>query len=295
MRPSGIYVPIITPLTNEGAIDLEGLRTLVDKLIGSGVNGIVPLGTSGEFALLNQDERAEVIQTVVHQANGRVPVIAGVSDAGTRNAVENALKAERLGADAVIATPPYYYHVSPQGLFEHFKLIADSVSIPVMVYNIPSYTHTEIPIHTLKRIAQLDRLVGMKYTTTDFQSFLEALYELKSDKFSVMIGSDSMIFQAIQAGGDGAVTGLANIAPKECVQIYSQLKAGNTDTALRIQKEIFPLAQAMGIGDFPAALKEMANMLGLKAGPVRRPLQPLNQEQRQIVRNALLSSGLLKN
>jgi len=288
-------VPIITPLTAEGAVDEEGLRTLVDRLIGSGVSGLVPLGTSGEFALLNPDERVEVIKAVVHQAGGRVPVIAGVSDAGTRNAVDNAIKAEKLGADGVIATPPYYYQVSPEGVYEHYRMIADSVSIPVMVYNIPSYTHVEIPIRILKRIAQLDRLVGMKYTTTDFQSFLEALYEVRSDKFSVMIGSDSMIFQAVQAGGDGAVTGLANIAPRECVQIYSHLKAGDADSALSIQKKLFPLAQAMGIGDFPAALKEMANMLGLKAGPVRRPLQPLNQEQRQIVRNALLSSGLLKS
>ncbi|MEM0120941.1 MAG: 4-hydroxy-tetrahydrodipicolinate synthase [Thermoprotei archaeon] len=293
MKLSGIFVPIITPLTSEGKIDKEALRALVDRLIESGVNGLVPLGTSGEFALLDQDERAEVIQTVVHQAGGRVPVVAGVSDAGTKRAVENAVEAEKLGVDAVMATPPYYYQVSPDGLFEHFRVISSSVSTPVIVYNIPSYTHTVIPKQTLRRIAELDNLIGMKYTTTDFQDFLEALYEVRSDKFSVMIGSDSMIFQAVQAGADGAVTGLANIAPKECVQIYSYLKEGNAQAAQNTQRRVFPLAQAMGIGDYPAALKEMANILGIRAGPVRQPLQPLNQEQRRLVRNALIASGLL--
>lgn len=287
-------MPVLTPFKQDGSLNEEGLRALVDRLVKCGVHGLMPLGTSGEFALLTQAEREAVLRTVVEAAGGRVPVIAGVSEAGTRPAVENAVKAEKIGVDAVIATAPYYYHASQEGVFEHFRLLSRSVSIPVMVYNIPSYTHTEIGLDTLKRIAELDNVVGMKFTTTDFQAFLDALYETKSEKFSVMIGSDTMIFQAVQAGADGAITGLANVAPKECVEIYVRLKSGDAAGALDVQKRIFPLARAVGLGDFPAALKEAANMLGFEAGPVRPPLRPLGERERELVRRALQLSGVAK-
>lgn len=292
MRPHGIIVPVVTPFRVDGSVNHEALGSLVRRLIDSGVHGIMPLGTSGEFALLSQAEREEVVRTVVEAAGGRVPVIAGVSDPGTRNAVENALKAEKLGADAVIATAPYYYHVSAEGVFEHFRTLSRSVSVPVMVYNIPSYTHTAIPLGTLKRIAELDGVVGMKFTTTDFHEFLEALYETRSDKFSVMIGSDSMIFQAVEAGADGAVTGLANVAPKECVEIYGRLRSGDARGALEVQRRVFPLARAMGVGDFPAALKEAMRIVGFDAGGVRAPLRPLSEDERKIVKRAVEESGV---
>ncbi len=274
-------------MTQDYKVNHDSLATLVDTLIKSGVHGVLPLGTSGEFSLLDQEERSQVIRTVVEAAARRVPVIAGVSDAGTKNAVDNAVRAEKLGADAVIATPPYYYHVSQEGVYNHFKMLAQAVSIPVMVYNIPSYTHTEIPVDLLAKIAQIENVVGIKFTTTDFQMFLECLYATQSNKFSVLIGADSMIFQAIQAGADGAVTGLANVAPRECVDIYNNLKAGRPQAALETQRRIFPLTQAMNLGDFPAGLKEMANMLGLNAGPVRYPLTPLSETQRQLVGDLL--------
>lgn len=292
VRPHGIIVPILTPFRDDGSVNHEALRSLVERLVRSGVHGVMPLGTSGEFALLSHAEREEVIRTVVEAAGGRVPVIAGVSDPGTKNTVENAVRAERLGVDAVIATAPYYYHVSPEGVFEHFRTISRSVSIPVMVYNIPSYTHTTIPVATLKRIAELDNVVGMKFTTTDFQDFLEALYETRSDKFSVMIGSDSMIFQAVQAGADGAVTGLANVAPRECVEIYTRVVSGDVKGALEVQRRVYPLARAMGIGDFPAALKEAARILGYDYGVVRPPLRPLSEEQSRAVKEAVFASGI---
>jgi len=200
-----------------------------------------------------------------------------------------------LGADYVVATPPYYYSASPEGVFDHYKTISESVSIPVVMYHIPSNTHTELPLVWLKRLAELPNLVGMKYTTRDFPSYLEALFELKNEKFSVMMGTDTLIYFALEAGSDGVVSGLGNVAPAECVEIYNKVRTNKHNEAWKIQRRIMPVAQAMFVGDFPAAVKEMLALRGFKAGPVRPPLTKLTQHQRATIRAAMVQSGLVES
>jgi 4-hydroxy-tetrahydrodipicolinate synthase len=293
MRLGGFIVPVLTPFTEDYEVDYDALSKFVEHLLREGVEGVFPLGTNGEFALLSAEEREEVIRVTAETVKHRVPVLAGVSDPGTKNVVRFAKKAEDSGADYIVATPPYYYSVSPEGVFDHYKTVSESVSVPVVMYHIPSNTHTEIPLDWLKRIAELPNLAGMKYTTRDFPSYLEALFELKSEKFSVMMGTDVLIHSTLEAGSDGVVSGLGNVAPGECTEIYNKIREGKSREAWEIQKRIMPAAQAMFIGDFPAAVKEMVSLRGFSVGPVRPPLAELTQQQKATIRAAMVRSRLV--
>jgi 4-hydroxy-tetrahydrodipicolinate synthase/2-dehydro-3-deoxy-phosphogluconate/2-dehydro-3-deoxy-6-phosphogalactonate aldolase len=293
VRLNGIIVPIVTPFKTDYSLDLRRFASLIDDLIKKGVNGIFPLGTNGEFALLNEEEKESLIREAVSASAGKVPVLAGVSDPGTRNAVANAKLAEKLGADFVVATPPYYYKVSDEGILSHFRALCSSVSIPVLMYHIPSNTGNDVSVKYLKRISNLDNMAGIKYTTRDFPAYLEVLHATQSSSFSVFMGTDMLIYSALVAGSDGVVTGLANVAPDECVRIHERIKAGDLASAWKIQESVFPVAQAMFVGDFPAAVKGMMAVRGNPSGPVRPPLARLTASQENTLRKAVSDSGLL--
>ncbi|MEM3857157.1 MAG: dihydrodipicolinate synthase family protein, partial [Thermoprotei archaeon] len=238
------------------------------------------------FALLNREEKEKVIETVVKAVGSKVPVLAGVSDPSTRNAVENAKAAERLGADYVVATAPYYYRPQPKGIYEHFKTIADSSALPLVIYNIPANTVNDVSLPLLEKLAEHPNIVGLKFTTHDMPAYVDALIALKSSKFSVMMGTDSLIYSALEFGSDGVVSGLANAVPAECSAIYRAVSSGDHKSGLAEQTKILPLAQAMFLGNFPAAVKEMVRLKGFKPGPVRPPLSQLSAEDAKSVLEA---------
>ncbi|MCL5788741.1 MAG: 4-hydroxy-tetrahydrodipicolinate synthase [Candidatus Marsarchaeota archaeon] len=285
-KPSGVIVPVVTPFNPDYSLNLDEFKKFVDHLIEKSVNGIFPLGTNGEFALLNPVEKQRVIEAAVEAAGGRVPVLAGISDPSTMSVIENAKIAARLGADYVVATAPYYYRPKPEGIYLHFKSIADSSPLPLVIYNIPSNTFNEIPLEVLQRLSDHPNILGMKYTTRDMPSYIEAL-ALRSSKFSVMMGTDSLIYSALELGSDGVVSGLANAAPAECETIFKAVSSRDLERGMREQMKILPLAEAMFIGNFPAAVKEMVNLLGFRVGPVRPPLSPLTERERNTVAEAV--------
>ena len=164
LKLEGIWTPIPTPLTTQGKIDKEATKKLVDFHIESGIDGILPLGTSGEFALLIREERKLLVETVVDEVNGRVPVVAGVSDPSLENVLQLSADAKDAGADAVIATPPYYFTTTDQGHYHHFKTISESIDLPLLIYNIPEWTHSFVTPDTVQRLAQEKLVVGMKHT-----------------------------------------------------------------------------------------------------------------------------------
>lgn len=289
-KPSGVIVPMLTPFKGDSMeeVDFEGLDRLVDFLISNGVHGLMPLGTSGEFALLSKQEREDVVKRVVDRASRRVPVIAGVSEPATKNAVEHAIAAEKAGAEAIISTGPYYYKTNDEGLTLHYQILLDSVDLPLMIYNIPGYTGYNIPPKVVLKLSQKNpgRVVGVKFTTNDLELFLEYLRLLK-DRVQILIGSDSLFFAALQMGAAGGVLGSANVLPKEVSMIYDLFSRGETETARELQEKIDGFTSVMVLGTYPAALKSALRSLKLDCGDVRPPLVPLSESDASEVRNSL--------
>lgn len=290
--PKGLIVPVLTPFDPDGGIDVDTLRNHVDFLIEGGVHALFPLGTAGEFALLSRDERLRIIEVVVDRANGKVPVYAGVSDPGTNNAIDYAKAAKDLGADAAVATSPYYYRTNEEGLLNHFKSIAEEAEIPLIIYNIPSWTYQPIPVSVSEKLAEIDLIIGMKYTTNDLHSFYKYVRVLKG-KLSMLIGSETLFYSALEFGANGAVLSGGNVAPDIFAEIYNAYMRGDRETAVRMQKKVLAVADIMELGTFPSSLKEAMLVMGRPFGGVRKPLTALSASDKDKVVESLRFMGLI--
>ena len=288
---SGIWSPIPTPFDRTGEVDVDRLKSLTDYLIEGGVDGLFPNGTTGEFALLDRAERKRIVDTVVDRANSRVPVLAGVCDPSQRNVIAFARDAADAGADGVVATPPYYYKLGEDGLYAHFRMIHESVSLPLVLYNIPEWTHNFVPVSVVSRLADEKAIVGMKYTEYNFLNLVRFI-RAAGDKISVLTGSDAMTYAGLEAGGSGAVICFSKILPKEASSIFDLFKAGRLDEARKVQDSILPAVEAAGVGYFPAGLKESMKVAGFPVGEVRKPQTPLTEGERETVRALLKKAGL---
>ena len=288
----GIWSPMPTPLKTDGCVDRQAIRRLVDFLIDGGVDGILALGTSGEFALLSVEERRDVLESVVDQANGRVPIVGGVSDPSIDNVIHFSKDAKDAGVDGVIATPLYYYETTSEGLYEYFKTISQRTDLPLLVYNIPDWTHVFVPLDIVKRLADEKLIVGMKYTEYNLLNLLRFLNALRG-KIAVFTGSDAMAYTNLEFGGSGAIIGVSNVAPKMASRIFDEFKADNHKGAREAQVSLLPLIEAIGIGKFPAGLKETMSLIGMPIGSPRIPLPRLSEGERQLVREILNRSGFL--
>src|SRR2546428_4927569 len=289
----GIIAPMATALSHDEKIDVKTTRTLVDYLIDGGIDGLFPLGTSGEFALFDREDRKTVVETVVDQTNGRVPVLAGVSDPSLENVLAFAKDAEEAGADAIVATPPYYYTTSEDGLFSHFETIARKSGLPLLVYNIPEWTHSFVPPSVVQRLAEKRLIIGMKYTEYNLLNLLRFL-KVVGKRIAIFTGSDAMTFTNLEFGGSGGVIGVANVAPKLSSAVFDEFRRGNLEAARQAQSKLFPVIEAISVGKFPAGLKEAMRMVGMSVGGVKRPLQGLTAAERKSVAGFLRETGLLK-
>lgn len=288
----GIWTPIPTPLTPQGKIDPVRTRKLVDFHIESGIDGILPLGTSGEFALLTRQERKLLVETVVDQTNSRVPVVAGVSDPSIENVIELAADAKQAGADAVIATPPYYFTTTDEGHYEHFKRISESIDLPLMIYNIPEWTHSFVTPEIVQRLADEKLVVGMKYTEYNFLNLLRFL-KTSQTKISIFTGSDALAYSSLEFGGSGGILGSANVAPKIASKIFDDCKKGDLKSAREWQERLLPIIDALSVGRYPASLKEAMELIGHSAGPLKEPLQGLSTADKKLVAQHLKGGGFL--
>jgi 4-hydroxy-tetrahydrodipicolinate synthase len=282
-----------TPLKADGNVDRLAIRALVDFLIEGGVDGLLPLGTAGEFALLSDEERRDVLEGVVDQVNGRVPVLVGVSDPSLDNVIHFSKDAKDAGADGVIATPLYYYRTTDEGLYEYFKILSEGIDLPLLIYNIPEWTHVFVPVDIVKRLADEKLVVGMKYTEYNFLNLVTFLYQLRG-KIAIFTGSDAMAYSNLDFGGNGAIIGVSNVAPKIASRIYDEFRIGNRESAREAQLKLLPLIEAIGIGEFPAGLKEVMNLIGISVGRPKAPLPQLSVEERHEARRILAEFGLLK-
>src|SRR6266704_1494345 len=278
LRLEGIWTPIPTPLTKDGRVDEDATRKLVDFLIEAGIDGLLPLGTSGEFALLSREEREALIRIVVDQVEHRVPVVAGVSDPSIENVIRLSSDAKKAGADGVIATPPYYFTTTDEGHYHHFKTISESIDLPLLIYNIPEWTHSFVSSDTVQRLSDEKLVVGMKYTEYNFLNLVRFLKAVRN-KVSIFAGSDAMAYSNLEFGGSGAIIGSANVAPKVASKIFDDYKKGDLRGAREAQEKLLPVIEALGVGKYPAALKEA--------------MQALSVAEKRTVAGLLRSGGFL--
>jgi 4-hydroxy-tetrahydrodipicolinate synthase len=275
-----------TPLAKDGSVDRDCARSLVDFLIEGGIDGLLALGTSGEFALLTREERRAVLDVVVDRVNGRVPVYAGVSDPSSENVVRLSADAKDAGVDGAIAIPPIYYTTTNDGLYKHFRSIAEKIDLPLMLYNIPGWTHVFVPPEVVVPLAEERLIVGMKHTEHNLLNLLMFIRDV-GDKIAIFTGSDAMAYTCLEFGGSGAIIGVANVAPKITARIFDEYLKGNLTSARDAQLELLPLIAAIGVGKFPAGLKEVMNLIGVPVGGVKEPLPKLTDEEVRTIKRYL--------
>src|SRR3989442_2035881 len=292
LKLEGIWTPIPSPLTKQGRVDTDATRRLVDFHIEAGIDGLLPLGTSGEFALLQREERKALVDVVVDQADNRVPVVAGVSDPSIENLAQLPWDARKAGADGVIATPPYYFTTTDEGHYHHFKAISEAIDLPLLIYNIPEWTHSFVTPETVQRLADEKLVAGMKYTEYNFLNLIRFLKESRN-KMAIFTGSDAMAYSNLEFGGAGAIIGSANVAPKIASKIFDDYKKGELKGARSAQEKLLPVIEALGVGKYPAALKEAISLIGMPVGPLKEPLQSLSIAEKRIVADLLRSGGFL--
>lgn len=286
----GIWSPMPTPFDRQGRLDEKRLEELTDHLIEGGVDGLFPLGTTGEFSLLDRPERRRVVEIVAKRAASRVSVLAGISDPSPKNAAAFAEDAAEAGADGVVATPPYYYRVDEEGLLAHFRMIHEAVRLPLVLYNIPDWTHTFVPVQVVSRLAAEGTIVGMKYTEYNLFNLMRFI-DGAGSKIAIFTGSDAMTYSCLEAGGKGAVISVSNILPKEASSIYDLFRSGKKEEAMAAQKAIIPAIEAAGVGYFPAGVKEAMRLVGFPVGEVRPPQTPLSHKEKDTIRSLLGMTG----
>ncbi len=290
MQFHGIIPPAVTPMTAAEDIDVPRLRATLDRLLAAGVHGVFVLGTTGEFYALDAAEKQMVISETVALAARRVPVIAGTGAETTREAIRLTQMAQREGADAVGIITPYFINPSQHELFDHFRRIAESTRLPVLLYVNPAMTGgVKLDVATVARLSEVPNIVGMKDSAGDLQTLTEYVRATKPG-FAVFQGRDTLIEPALANGAAGAVPGTANIAPELAVAIYDAHRRGDYAAAKAAQAQFSPLRLAM-VGTPPGAIKAAMNLAGVPVGPSRSPIGPLTAEQKKTIHAVLEQVG----
>ena len=294
LEVKGIIPAMITPMNDSEEIDEAGMRELINYLIDSGVHGIFICGSQGESYALTEEEKKRIINIVVDEVNGRIPVYAGTGATTTKASIRLSKYAEDAGADAVTIVTPYFIKPSQDELYMHYRRIAESIDIPVLIYNNPGRTGVNLEAETVRRLAEIDNIVGIKDSSGDLT--LTAQYIMECPKeFAVLAGRDSLILATLLYGGKGAVAATANVAPKLVVEIYESFMRGDLERARELQFKLLPLRLAFNLGTFPAVVKEAMNILKRPSGPARSPVSSLPEDKRQRLKLILKGIGLIED
>ncbi len=291
-QPKGIVPAMVTPFTSDGKINVGALRKLTNYLIDGGVHGVFPVGSQGEFYALTFDEKKKVIETVVEETRGRVPVYAGTGAITTREAIALTQMAEAAGVSAVSVLTPFFIHPNENELFEFYSAVAKSTRLPVLLYNNPGRTGVNISANFVVRASKIENIVGIKDSSGDLT--LTAEFIRRTDKsFSVLAGRDTLIYGTLCYGGKGSIAATANVAPKILVEIYEAFMAGDMKRSLEAQFRLAPLRLAFDLGTFPVVIKEALNLLGIDAGVGIPPVGGIKPEAKDELKKILKEMGLL--
>jgi len=291
-KPRGIVPAMVTPLDKDGKINKVALRKLTNYLIDGGVHGLFSVGSTGEWYGLDINQKKETIETVVEEANSRVPVYAGTGAITTREAIRLTKMAKDIGADACSVLTPVFIGPNQEELYEHYKNIANSVDIPILLYNNPGRTGINLTADLVENLSKIDNVIGIKDSSGDMTLTGEFIRRTDSN-FSVLAGRDTLILSTLVYGGKGAITATANIAPKVPVKIYEEFKKGNLKAALDAQYELAPLRLAFSLGSFPVVMKEGLSLIGIDTGTTLKPVGPMTENNRAKLKKVLEDMGLL--
>ena len=289
---SGSMVAIVTPMDAQGALDWHALTQLVDFHLKEGTDALVVVGTSGESATLNVAEHVEVIRRVVEQVNGRIPVIAGTGANCTREAVELTRNAKSVGADACLLVTPYYNKPTQEGLYQHFKHIAETVDIPQILYNVPGRTVCDMLADTVVRLSAIPNIIGIKEATGDIARAKDIIARVASD-FFVYSGDDATAYELMLAGGKGNISVTANIAPREMSELCKLAMSGEAAAAKALNDRLMPLHENLFLEANPIPVKWALYEMGLIQAGIRLPLTWFSEQYHDTLRQAMRQSGIL--
>jgi 4-hydroxy-tetrahydrodipicolinate synthase len=282
---SGAFTALVTPFKN-GEVDVEALEGLVEFQIQQGINGLVPCGTTGEAPALSEEEDRLVVETVVRVAAGRVPVIAGTGSNSTQMAIKYTRMAEEAGADGSLQVAPYYNKPTQEGLFRHFAAIAESTSLPLVLYNIPGRTSVTISAETMARLSEVPDVVGVKDSTLSM-NMISDVRHLCGEEFDILSGDDPMTLPLMALGGTGVISVASNVAPGAVSDMVGALNSGDWYRGRELHYELLPLFRALFLEVNPIPVKAASSLLGLCSDETRLPLVPMSGENLQKLRKVM--------
>ncbi|HEV7164896.1 MAG TPA: 4-hydroxy-tetrahydrodipicolinate synthase [Gammaproteobacteria bacterium] len=288
----GSMVALVTPMSGDGRVDFTALDALLDWHLAEGTDGVVAVGTTGESATLEDEEHMEVVARCVRRVKGRIPVIAGTGSNNTAHAAHMSRRAQDLGANAVLTVVPYYNKPMQEGLYRHFRAIAEAVSLPVLLYNVPGRTITDLLPATVERLAKLPNIAGIKEATGDVAR-AEDIRRRCGDAFTMISGDDATAREFILQGGVGVISVTANVAPKLMHEMIAAARRGDTKKAAEIDARLAPLHKALFVESSPIPVKWALAEMGRIPPGIRLPLTPLADEHHPALRTVLKTVGAL--
>ncbi len=289
----GSLVAMVTPF-HDGKVDEAKLRELVEFHVGNGTDGLVPCGTTGESPTLSHDEHKRVVEIVVKAAAGRIPVVAGTGSNSTAEAIEMTVHAAKAGADGALLVSPYYNKPTQQGLYQHFRAVAQAApELPLILYNIQGRTAVNIETETVARLAEIRNIVGVKEASGNLDQMTSVVLACGAD-FTVLSGDDSLTLPLMAVGGRGVISVVANVLPKEVAELTHAALDGDWKRARELHGKLFPICRGMFMETNPIPVKEAMAMLGLCRAEWRLPLCPMSDANRDRLRKILLNAGVLK-
>ena len=293
MELAGVFTALVTPFKN-GKVDEDALKDLIGFQLKEGVDGLVPCGTTGEAPTLSYEEHERVIELTVKYAGGSVPVIAGTGSNSTKEAIELTEGAKRLGADGCLLTTPYYNKPTQEGLYRHYKEIAEAVDIPLVLYNIPGRTGINMAPETIKRVAGIPNIVGIKEASGSLVQVSE-IYRLTGGRFTILSGDDNIFLPMMSVGAVGVISVVSNIMPKELKELYRAFsEEEDIKKAKDLHARLMPLFQGMFIETNPIPVKEALYYMGMIEKEFRLPLCPLSDANSRYLKGLLKEYGLLR-
>lgn len=269
-QPKGVLAALATPMNDDETINFGELSNQVNRMIASGIHGLFCLGTNGEFYALSTDEKLAIMRTVKEAAGGRIPVVAGVGCVTTAETVRMSEQAQEIGVDALSVITPYFGQLTQDKMIAHYKSVAASVDMPVIIYNIPARTGNTVDWKTLEKLAGVKNITGIKDSSGNFDNILCYL-EATGREFPVVAGNDSLILSTLTAGGTGAVAGCANIFPRKLASIYDLFIAGDIKAATETQDGVRAIRRCLSLGNPNSVIKRAACLVGQNLGPARKP------------------------
>lgn len=290
-RFKGLYTALVTPF-RDGRVDEEAFRALVAWQIENGVDGLVPVGTTGESPTLSHEEHKQVVAWAVEESKGRVPVLAGAGSNSTTEAIDFARHAEEVGADGVLVVTPYYNKPTQEGLYQHYKAINDAIGLPIVIYNIPPRSVIDMSVETMARLYELPNIVGVKDATTNIAR-VSLQRQVLGPEFVQFSGEDVTALGFVAHGGHGCISVTSNVAPRQTADALHAALAGDFATSLAWQDRLFPLHTSLFIETNPSPVKYAMSLLGIIRDEVRLPIVSLTEPTKARVKEALVHAGLI--